>query len=55
MKPYREPVLPICCPECKRTTHQPISKLQASVCICTGCGKTIKMTSESVAIVPAMK
>ena len=54
MKPYREPMLLIWCPACKRKVELAIAKLQTGTCVCT-CGKPIKMTPEFAAIVQGMK
>jgi hypothetical protein len=47
----RPDTLPIWCPDCQRTTYQPIPKLQARICICSGCGKAIEMTPEILAAI----
>jgi len=49
---WSQETLPIVCPECSRTTHQSIEKLQqAKALVCPGCGKTTKCTDEFIAAI----
>ena len=53
VKPQRD-TLPIWCPDCRRATYQPLAKLRAKICVCSGCRKAIKLTPEFVAAMQAL-
>lgn len=48
--------LPIKCPECGHTTNELISKLQQdNTCVCAGCGKSIVITGDALAVIEGVK